>query len=259
MLVHHLPNNYVGRFGIDDKDFDRQVAFMLSPAYGEKARQELFITTKNIDNVIWDKVYYDWDASAALSMVSQKARNILTVGCGFPSLEATLVQNNHAVTAIPLDPIVGELAASRGIKVLESNFEKAFHNLDGTLFDCIIFSEILQHLRDPVDILSRAVALLAPDGELLISIPNFRYAKIFKDQFPYPFFKRWNYSRNLLQMIGKHHLAKWLRSIGIMQIEFQYAVESQRLKKLRSSFGIFNIFLAARLLARGKKTLLSQR
>lgn len=258
MLVHHLPNNYVRRDGIDEKDFDRQVAFMLSKGYEGIACQELFITSKKINHMRWDKVYFGSADRNLLSMVSRKAKNILSIGCGYPATEAALVQNNHAVTAIPLDPIVGELAAARGIKVLESNFEKAFHDLDGTLFDCIIFSEILQHLKDPADILARAVMLLAPNGELLISIPNFKYLKSLKDHFPYPYFKRWTFSENLLQMIGKSHLAKWLRSIRVMQIEFQYVVESRRLKKLRSSFGILNVFLAARLLAKGKKQI-SQR
>jgi 2-polyprenyl-3-methyl-5-hydroxy-6-metoxy-1,4-benzoquinol methylase len=104
----------------------------------------------------------------------------LSIGCGYPSTEAYLVQNNYAVTAIPLDPIVGALAAARGIKVTVSDFGKAFNDLDGTLFDCIIFSEVLQHLEDPANILSRASKLLAPDGELLISIQNYRYLKFLR-------------------------------------------------------------------------------
>lgn len=256
ILVHHLPNRYAGGvFGIDENDFEKQIAFMLSQEYGGLARQELFVATKNIDNIKWDKMYYYHPDRDLLSLISQRAKNVLSVGCGYPATEAILVQNNHKVTAIPLDSIVGALADSKGIKVMEPNFEKAFHDLDGALFDCIIFSEVLQHLKDPVDILSRAVKLLAPDGELLISIPNFRYLKFVKDLFPYPFFKRWTYSKNLLYMIDKNHLTKWFRSIGLKNLDFQYVVESQHLKKLRPSFGIFNVLFANRLLAIGKKTL----
>lgn len=257
MLVHHLSNRYVGELGIDENDFSRQVAFMLSAKYSGKDRQELFMTTKkNIDNIIWDKAYYDGVDDKLLSMVSQKAKKILSIGCGYPATEAALVQNNHTVIAIPLDQIVGTIASSKGINVTESNFEVAFHEQDGTLFNCIIFSDVLQHLNDPAEILSQTAKLLAPDGEMLISIPNFSYLKFLKDHFPFPFFKRWTYSKNYLHMVNKNHLTKWFRSIGVEEIDSQYVIESPRLQKLRPSFGIFNALLARRLLVRGKKTLL---
>jgi 2-polyprenyl-3-methyl-5-hydroxy-6-metoxy-1,4-benzoquinol methylase len=253
MLVHHLPNKYVDVWGIDEDDFDRQISVMLSPEYSGIPQQELFITTKNIDNIRWDKMYYYPPDRDLLSLMSQKTKSVLSVGCGYPSTEAILVQNNHKVTAIPLDSIVGALSYSKGINIMEPNFEKAFNDLDGTLFDCIILSEVLQHLKDPFDILSRSAKLLAPDGELLISIPNFSYSKFFRDYFPYPIFKRWTYSKNLLQMVDKNQLKKWFRYIGIDNIDFHYVVESRRLKKLRPSFGVFNILFANRLLVRGRR------
>jgi len=255
VLIHHLPNKYVGTFGIDENDFCRQIEFMLSAEYVGKAGQELFITTKYIDNIIWDKVYFDGVDSNLLSMVSQKAAKILSVGCGYPSTEEKLVKNCHSVTAIPLDPIIGTLAASRGIKVMESNFEEAFHNLDGTSFDCIIFPDVLQHLRDPFNILSKAAELLTPDGELLISIPNLTYLKFSKDHFPYPFFRKWTYSKHYLQLVDKHDIVKWFRANGVKEIVFQYVTESERLKKIKPPFEMFNSLFASRLLARGRKQL----
>ncbi len=252
MLVHHLPNKYVGVWGIDENDFDRQRKLMLSLVNSGKTPQELIISTKKINDVRWDKMYFNRPDHDLLSLVSQKARTVLSIGCGYPSTEAYLVQNNRAVTAIPLDPVIGALAASKGIKVMKPDFEKAFNDLDGTLFDCIIFSDVLQHIEDPADILSRAVELLAPDGEVLVSVPNFKYLKFLKDHFPYPIFKRWTYSENLLHMIDKNHLVKWFRSIGLKNIDLRYVVESQRLKKLRPSFGMFNALFAKRLLVRGK-------
>jgi hypothetical protein len=55
-------------------------------------------------------------------------------------------------------------------------------------------------------------------------------------------------------MIDKNHLVKWFRSIGVREIEFHYVIKSQYLKKVRPSFGIFNVFFGHRLLARGKHT-----
>lgn len=251
-LVHHLSNRYVGALGINEADFNRQVVFMLSPEFEQKPQQALFAMTKYIDNIRWDKEYFGSPNHDLLSMVPRKSRRILSVGCGYPSTEMALVQYNHRVTVMPLDLIVGAIATSRGLEVTEPNFETAFYNLNGALFDCIIFSDVLQHLKDPLDILSRAGTLLAPDGELLISIPNFKYLKFLKHNFPYPLFKRWTYSKHLMQMVGKKHLEKWFRSIGFSEIHYQYAIEPQHLKRFKAPIAIGNSLLAFRLLARGR-------
>ena len=254
ILVHHMSNNYVGRFGIGESDFNTQIKRLFSSEYNSNEINELFITTKKINNIEWDKVYYGDVDRNLLSLVSRNAKKILSAGCGYPSTEAELIQRDHAVTAIPLDPIVGSLYVSKGVKDTEPDFEKAFQGLAGTSFDCIIFSNVLQHLKDPADILSGAVGLLAHDGELLIRIPNFRYLKFLKDHFPYPIFKRWTYSKNYLHTVTKRCLKKWLSSIGVKVIEIQYVIESPRLKRIRPSFGILNILFGGSLLVRGKKT-----
>lgn len=59
LLVHHLPNRYVGKIGIDENDFGKQLAFMLSLEDRDMCGQELLPTTKNIDHIVrWDKMYY---------------------------------------------------------------------------------------------------------------------------------------------------------------------------------------------------------
>ncbi len=170
-------------------------------------------------------------------MVSPQDKNFLSVGCGYPSTETVLVQSDYSVTVIPLDPIIGILAASKGIKVMEPNFEKAFQDLDSTLFDCIIFSHTLHHLKDPVEILSKIVKFLKPGGNILISIPV-------------SFFKRWSYSQNYLHSIKKNDLEKWLRSIGINQMDFQYFVKNKHLRKIMTTSKIFKVFFTNTLFAR---------
>ncbi len=40
------------------------------------------------------------------------------------------------------------------------------------LFDVILFSDMLEHLTDPLEVLMRHYQLLAPGGQILISLPN---------------------------------------------------------------------------------------
>jgi len=39
-------------------------------------------------------------------------------------------------------------------------------------FDCIIFADVLEHLRDPETVLKRAMSALRPTGQVVISVPN---------------------------------------------------------------------------------------
>jgi 2-polyprenyl-3-methyl-5-hydroxy-6-metoxy-1,4-benzoquinol methylase len=251
-LAHHLTNRYAGEIGINEEEFEMQIAFMLSSQDSPISWRELFPIAKNIDDIRWDKVYYgpcDYDL---LSLVSSKAKHILFVGCGYPSSEAILVRKGLNVAAIPLDPIIGMLAASKGIRVTEPDFEQAFRKLDGSKFDCILFPDVLQHLKDPGDIISRAIKLLAIDGQVLVSIPNFNYLKFFKERFPYPVLKRWTYSKNLLHVVTKRHIEKWFQSNGLKMTSFQYAEESRILKRLRIPSMIFKCLATNRILAAGK-------
>ena len=46
LLVHHLPSKYVGKLGINENDFDKQITFMLSSDYACNVGQGLFIKLK---------------------------------------------------------------------------------------------------------------------------------------------------------------------------------------------------------------------
>lgn len=39
-------------------------------------------------------------------------------------------------------------------------------------YDYVLFADVLEHLRDPLEVLKKAVSLLKDDGEVIISIPN---------------------------------------------------------------------------------------
>ena len=45
---------------------------------------------------------------------------------------------------------------------------------NGEVFDVVVMADVLEHLDDPASILKVAVELLAPDGRLLVTVPNGR-------------------------------------------------------------------------------------
>lgn len=106
--------------------------------------------------------------------------NVLEVGCGNGS---TLHKLKH----------LGIAKTTTGIEIFPSkknHYDSLDHfiaddiekmviptSLDGS-FDLILLGDILEHLIDPWSALKKISDLLAPNGLLLVSIPNIRYYKV---------------------------------------------------------------------------------
>jgi 2-polyprenyl-3-methyl-5-hydroxy-6-metoxy-1,4-benzoquinol methylase len=80
---------------------------------------------------------------------------------------------------IPLDSIIAESTKRRGIQVLPPDFERAKQALSNQKFDCILLSNVMQHLRYPKKILKGFTDLLDEKSCVIITIPNFKFVKYF--------------------------------------------------------------------------------
>jgi SAM-dependent methyltransferase len=69
-----------------------------------------------------------------------------------------------------------EAERARGVldQVVIADLE-TFDFRDLAQFDCIICSHVLEHLRNPGEVLKRSSAALAPGGVILIALPNALY------------------------------------------------------------------------------------
>jgi len=173
--LHHLPDIYIGRLGLAEGEFHRQIEALLKSNGDSQGR--LFSVETKLKQERWSKNYYERCRKDIIGLIPDSVKQVLSIGCGWGATEEALVQKGHKVAAIPLDSIIGPCAAAKGIKVTCPDFEKAYETLSGRRFDCIIFSEILQHLPDPVKILSKYANLLADEGMIIISAPNFSNIK----------------------------------------------------------------------------------
>jgi 2-polyprenyl-3-methyl-5-hydroxy-6-metoxy-1,4-benzoquinol methylase len=85
------------------------------------------------------------------------------------------------VYGVELDPGFAQEAATRLDGVLCADVEAmdwaSVHA--GNQFDCIVFADVLEHLRDPRRQLAGARARLAPGGCIVTSLPNIRHISAF--------------------------------------------------------------------------------
>lgn len=104
---------------------------------------------------------------------------VLEIGAYPFFLTAILKGLGHAVVGVDLHP---ERAASlirrQGLAVVACNVERQRLPFADASFDCVLFNEILEHLRiDPLLALSEVHRVLRPEGLLLLTTPNLYFVK----------------------------------------------------------------------------------
>src|SRR6266567_3216308 len=98
-------------------------------------------------------------------------RRVLDIGCGYGHLGSLLAQRGFAVTGVDYPGI----SYSPQFDFVAADLEHGLPPLDG-LFDFILFADVLEHLRDPLQMLLECRKLLAPGGALIASLPNSGHA-----------------------------------------------------------------------------------
>jgi SAM-dependent methyltransferase len=112
-----------------------------------------------------------------------EGRRVLDIGCGYGHLGAFLAQRGFAVTGVDYPGI----SHSPEIAFVAADLDHGLPALNGT-FDFILCADILEHLKNPLEMLLNIRKLLAPGGALIASLPNsghayFRY-QILRGRFP---------------------------------------------------------------------------
>jgi 2-polyprenyl-3-methyl-5-hydroxy-6-metoxy-1,4-benzoquinol methylase len=102
---------------------------------------------------------------------------LLDVGCARGHLSAALAGQGWQVTGIEYDAADAAVAQEKGIDVIVGTAEDAMEAMNEK-FDVIVFADVLEHFIHPEKVLSRARALLAPGGRVVISIPNVAHLSV---------------------------------------------------------------------------------
>jgi 2-polyprenyl-3-methyl-5-hydroxy-6-metoxy-1,4-benzoquinol methylase len=115
-------------------------------------------------------------------LVPPGATRILDVGCSTGEMGAALRAKGHGVIGLELDPELAAAARTRLERVVEADVEALAASGGGVAggpFDCVVFADVLEHLRDPWAVVRWGAAQVAPGGSLVVSVPNVRHAKTF--------------------------------------------------------------------------------
>ena len=122
-----------------------------------------------------DWPYPDAPNPDLLERVPLEARTVLDVGCGTGALGLAYRRLNPRARLLGIEANhkAAELAATRLDQVAVGDVERAalpFELPDG--LDCIVYGDVLEHMRDPWRLLAQHAQLLNEDGTVLICVPN---------------------------------------------------------------------------------------
>jgi SAM-dependent methyltransferase len=122
--------------------------------------------------------YPDQPNADLLERIPLDAAIVLDVGCGAGSLGAAYRRLNPRARLLGIenDPAAAELAARRmdEVAVVDVEQDPLPFEFDRPI-DCIVYGDVLEHLRDPWSLLRRHVAALSDDGTILICVPNLEH------------------------------------------------------------------------------------
>ena len=124
---------------------------------------------------VTERVYSNNGNASLLNLLDQSFNSVLDIGCGAGD-NAVLVKamkRDCEIFGITCSASESAIAQERMTKCWVADIED---NLPGGLidqtFDVLIFSHVLEHLRDPATVLARYSRLLRRGGQLVIAVPN---------------------------------------------------------------------------------------
>lgn len=170
--IHHLSNKYIGKMGVDGPELDRQIDTLLHIGKAGCKPAALFTTETKLWRGMYSKDYYEPAAEDVISMISQRSRSVLSIGCGWGESECRLAEKGLRVVAVPLDPIICRRAAASGVEMVPGDFRTAKTKLEAEKFDCILYLNVLHLVRNPIEVLSLFRDNLSPKSEVIIQTPN---------------------------------------------------------------------------------------
>jgi SAM-dependent methyltransferase len=112
-----------------------------------------------------------------LNRIPLSARAVLDVGCGFGATLAAYRQRNPKARLFGIDgdTQAGQIAASRLDEVAIVDVEQTPQPFGAQRFDCIVYGDSLEHMRDPWRILALHAGLLNPGGVMALCVPNLEH------------------------------------------------------------------------------------
>ena len=174
-LLHHLPNLYLDKLGVDEDEYRTQIDAVLRIGQGELSAEELLAPEAALDTHLWNVPQHPVPAAELLDLVPPGVRRPLSVGATSGTVEALAFPSAGEITVVPQDEITGAVTRRRGLRTLPPRLEELRDAAPPEGFDAILVHHTLHHFPDPDGVLGLLREVAAPGCQLLVAMPNAPY------------------------------------------------------------------------------------
>jgi len=186
-------------------------------------------------------------------------KKVLDVGCSEGILSKRMKLNNCKVVGVELDAKAAQNAVRYCQELIIGDVESIHLNQKyENYFDIIIFADVLEHLKEPLDLLKRFKKYLNDDGYIIISIPNISNWRI-RFQLLFGNFGYGEYGildNGHLRFFNEKSAKKMVNDAGFEILNFDLTIgDVKRFSKILHSIGmLWPNMLAFQFLIIGKKS-----
>lgn len=117
---------------------------------------------------------YDTRPNEDVCALVEPGQKVLDVGCATGRIAEKLTREKGCwVVGMEINRAMAQVAKKRCVRVITTDLERLKPlNFPPKYFDLILFADVLEHCRNPKEILLHLKKYLADGGSILISVPN---------------------------------------------------------------------------------------
>lgn len=188
--------------------------------------------------------YFEGQRADVAALVPVDCRRVLDVGCGYGGLGRQLrIGGVEQVYGVEINPNSAPHLEGIYAGYWIGDVEQVALPADTEVFDCIVFADVLEHLRDPWGTLERYLHWLKPGGYVVASIPNVRNLALL---YNLAIRGRWRYEESGL--LDRTHLRFFTRG-EILDLFAGAGLAIQKIEENRDRLSLSRRILAAPVLA----------